>query len=121
MLKHLKPRTEPPLRSPRAIPWGQRIARQQELRQHGLRYACRFIPTGDGYEAVLVIPGEPEHAPDRRGFASTPGDAILQALCCQALVFASEADEQDVCLAAMRGRVVRLQREDRCLTSLGVL
>jgi hypothetical protein len=114
-------RPRKPARSARPIPWGQRVARQQEMRERGVHYACRFRHLGDSIEAILTIPGEAEHVPDRRGVGDSPADAILQALRCDGLTFRTERDEQDACLAALRGKVLRIEREERQLTSLGLL
>lgn len=82
-------------------------------------YLCQMISAECGVEATVksVYAGELQI---RHGIGESVGEALSNALGVNSAVFASLSDEQEACVAALRGRAIQLEIEGRKLHIRGL-
>lgn len=109
-----------PARTPKPTPWGARCkAVEPVLKLGARRYVCRLRQGSQGVE-VELSPSRINAELDQCTAAGPSAmDAIVTALKLSSLFLPSEADEQALCVAALRGRPLVLDVEDRELRLLG--
>jgi hypothetical protein len=82
-------------------------------------YLCQMTSAENGVETTVksVYAGELQI---RHGMGESVADALSNALGVNSAVFASLADEQEACVAVLRGRAIQLEVEGRQLHIRGL-
>lgn len=83
------------------------------------RYICKFEHRLD--DVKVSLPGTCPDASSHEAQGETVGDAICRLLPVRTAAFASDADELESCVAALRGRHIVINVEDRRIRSLGLI